>query len=95
MGDLTSSGVVTQSLEILAPKLIFAEGGKPEKNLRSQIEINQSQPRYEPRIEPGAGDDHSANLVIDLCYMPNVGEFSSVLILGSMHVLTAKKKTYC
>ena len=42
---------------ILAWKLIFAEGGKPgnpAKNTRSQIEINQSQPTYEPRIEPGS-----------------------------------------
>ena len=34
----------------------FVEGGKPkdlEKSPQSQIEINQSQPTYEPRIEPG------------------------------------------
>ena len=38
----------------------FVEGEKtnkqtnnPEKNPRSQIEINQSQPMYEPRIESG------------------------------------------
>ena len=34
----------------------FFLGGRrtenPEKNPRSQIEINQSQPTYEPRIEP-------------------------------------------
>ena len=37
--------------------MIFVEGGKlenPEKSPRSQIEINQSQPTYEPRIEPGS-----------------------------------------
>ena len=42
--------------QILAGKLIFVEEGKPkdsEKNPRSQIEINQSQPTYEPWLEPG------------------------------------------
>ena len=37
-------------------KVDFVEGGKlenPEKKPRSQIEINQSQPTYKPRIKPG------------------------------------------
>ena len=41
--------------QILAGKLILAEEGKPkdpEKNPRSQIEINQSQRMYEPWLEP-------------------------------------------
>ena len=45
---------IRAATQILAGKLIFAEGGKPEsleKSPRSQIEINQSQPTYEPWIE--------------------------------------------
>ena len=66
MVSVVTFGIVTQSpsqrLEdrrpttlVLAGNLIFAEGGKPknpEKKPGSQIEINQSQPTYEPRIEP-------------------------------------------
>ena len=62
-------GVVINTNQILAGELIFAEGGKPEspkKTPQSQIEINQSQSTYEPRIKPGcsvggADDDHCAN----------------------------------
>ena len=78
MADLTSSVVVTQSPEILA-KIHFC-GRRKTGGLRNQIEINQSQPTNEPRIEPGAADDQYANLDIDLCYVPNGGEFSSLLI---------------
>ena len=59
LGNVRSSYPVSPAMcsatQILAGKLIFVEGGKPkdlEKNPRSQIEINQSQPTYEPRIEP-------------------------------------------
>ena len=49
-------GVLINTNQILAGKLILAKGGKsesPKKILQSQIEINQSQPTYEPRIKPG------------------------------------------
>ena len=64
--NVAALGVVTKSPEPEINTLddadfggkndFFVEGGKPkdlEKNPRSQIEINQSQPMYEPRIEPG------------------------------------------
>ena len=47
---------IHSTTQILAGKLIFVEGRKlrnPEKHPWSQIEINQSQPTYKPRIEPG------------------------------------------
>ena len=44
---------IRSTTQNLAGKLIFVEGGEPEKNPRSQIEINQSQPTYEPGWNPG------------------------------------------
>ena len=43
---------IRAAIQILAGKLIFCgKPENPEKNPRSQIEINQSQPTYLPRIE--------------------------------------------
>ena len=43
---------IRATTQISAGNSILVEGGKPEKSPRSQIEINQSQPTYEPSIEP-------------------------------------------